>query len=99
MRWIRLPPQELRARFYWFPGRTSSPGPSEVIMGYSAGMSAIIGAVTMLVCFMLDLHLIISIPICLGIMGFCLLKVDNFSKRKQDQRLMLPPEEPPNVNY
>ena len=46
---------------------------------------------------MLDLPLIISVPICLGIMGFCLLKVDNFSKRKQDQRLMLPPEEPPNI--
>ena len=36
--------------------------------------------------------------ICLGIALFCLLKVDNFSKRKQDQRLLLPPEEPPNVN-
>ena len=51
----------------------------------------------MLVCFMLDLPLIISIPICLGVMGFCVLKVDNFSKRKQDNRLMLPPEEPPNI--
>jgi len=66
-------------------------------MGYSAGLSAIIGAIAMLVCFMLDLPLIISVPICLGVMGFCVLKVDNFSKRKQDNRLMLPPEEPPNI--
>ena len=67
-------------------------------MGYSGGLSAIIGAAAFLVCFMLDLPLIVSGPICLGIAVFCLLKVDNFSKRKQDQQLLLPPEEPPNIN-
>jgi hypothetical protein len=67
-------------------------------MGYSAGLASIIGAAAFLVCFMLDLPLILSIPLCLGIVGFCMLRVDNFSKRKQDNRLMLPPEEPPNIN-
>jgi hypothetical protein len=66
-------------------------------MGYSPGLSAIIGAAAMLVCFMLDFPLLLSVPICLGIAGFCILRVDNFSKRKQDQQLLLPPEEPPNV--
>jgi len=67
-------------------------------MGYSAGLSSIIGCAVFLVCFMLDLPLILSIPLCLGIIGFCMLRVDNFSKRKQDQRLLLPPEEPPHLN-
>ena len=67
-------------------------------MGYSAGLASIIGAAAFLGCFMLDLPLILSIPLCLGIVGFCMLRVDNFSKRKQDQRLLLPNDEPPNVN-
>jgi hypothetical protein len=52
----------------------------------------------MLVCFMLDLPLWISIPASLGVMGFMVFKGESFSKRRQDKRLLLPTEEPPNVN-
>jgi hypothetical protein len=51
--------------------------------------------VVMLVCYMIDLPLLISIPASLGAMVFFAFKGDSHSKRKQDQRLLLPSDEPP----
>lgn len=67
-------------------------------MEKSAGFAAVIGLGVMLVCFMLDLPLWISIPSSLGVMAFWLFKGQSFSNRRQDRRLLLPTEEPPNVN-
>jgi hypothetical protein len=67
-------------------------------MEKSAGFAAVIGLGVMMVCFMLDLPLWISIPAFLGAMAFWLFKGENLSKRRPDNRLMLPPEEPPIVN-
>jgi hypothetical protein len=65
-------------------------------MGYSAGMAAVIGAAVMLVCFMLDFHIVISLALSLGTMGFLAFKPASLSNRKQkDQRLLLPNDDPP----
>jgi hypothetical protein len=67
-------------------------------MEKSAGFAAVIGLGVMLVCFMLDLPLWISIPASLGVMAFWLFRGHSFSNRRQDNRLFLPNEEPPNVS-
>jgi hypothetical protein len=64
-------------------------------MEKSAGFAAVIGLGVMLVCFMLDLPLWISIPASLGIMAFWLFRGQSFSNRRQDNRLFLPNDEPP----
>ncbi len=67
-------------------------------MEKAAGFAAVIGLGVMLVCFMLDIPLMISIPASLCAMAFWLFRGQNFSKRRPDNRLLLPTEEPPNVN-
>jgi hypothetical protein len=67
-------------------------------MSKSAGFAAIIGLGVMLVCFMLDIPLMISIPCFLGAMAFYLFKGQSYSNRRPDNRLYLPTDEPPNVN-
>jgi hypothetical protein len=67
-------------------------------MEKSAGFAAVIGLGVMLVCFMLDLPLWISIPASLGIMAFWLFRGQSFSNRRPDNRLLLPTEEPPNTS-
>jgi hypothetical protein len=69
---------------------------NEVVMGYSVGIAAVAGAGVMLVCFMLDFHIVISLLASLGTMGVLAFKTESLSKRKQtDQRLLLPSDEPP----
>jgi hypothetical protein len=67
-------------------------------MEKTAGFAAVIGLGIMFVCFMLDIPLLISIPCTLGAIAFYLFKGQSYSNRRQDTRLLLPPEEPPNVN-
>jgi hypothetical protein len=64
-------------------------------MEKSAGFAAVLGLGVMLVCFMLDLPLYISIPASLGVMAFWLFRGHSFSNRRQDNRLFLPNDEPP----
>src|SRR5207245_9342637 len=86
-----------KARFLSAPGGTLPISNSnEVVMGYSVGIAAVAGAAVMLVCFMLDFHIVISLLASLGTMGVLAFKTESLSKRKQtDQRLLLPSDEPP----
>src|SRR5260370_42077370 len=88
-----------RARFDWLPSRAPLRKKRGTPMEKSAGFAAVVGLGVMLVCFMLDLPLWIAIPAFLATMAFWLFKGESFSKRRQDNRLFLPNEEPPpNVN-
>ncbi len=67
-------------------------------MGYQVGLAAVIGAGVMLVGYLADFPLLISLAASLGTMAFLAFRSSNQSTRKKDNRLLLPTEEPPTAN-